>query len=83
MFKAAYGEEMDPTKYRPDMHIWDTIEEVDDGRRKGRRQQTITQDLNPPFLEVKYAKQKATDAANKRANDELREMLLSLQTQFK
>ncbi|GAA0167121.1 hypothetical protein LIER_40315 [Lithospermum erythrorhizon] len=37
LFKGRYGQDMDPLKFAPDLHIWDALEEVEAGRKKGRR----------------------------------------------
>ncbi|GAA0156159.1 hypothetical protein LIER_38223 [Lithospermum erythrorhizon] len=35
LFKDRYGQDLDPKNYPPDLHIWDALEEVKDGRKKG------------------------------------------------
>ncbi|GAA0176452.1 hypothetical protein LIER_29443 [Lithospermum erythrorhizon] len=37
LFKKRYGQELDPMKYPPDLYIWDTLEKVENCRKKGRR----------------------------------------------
>ncbi|GAA0184571.1 hypothetical protein LIER_31859 [Lithospermum erythrorhizon] len=37
LFKARYGQDMDLLKFAPYIHLWDILEEVGDGRKKGRR----------------------------------------------
>ncbi|GAA0139776.1 hypothetical protein LIER_01257 [Lithospermum erythrorhizon] len=36
LFKGRYRQDMDSLKFTPDLYIWDALEEVDAGRKKGR-----------------------------------------------
>ena len=37
MFKERYGQELNPESYEPDFELWDAVEEVAPGKKKGRR----------------------------------------------
>ncbi|GAA0183543.1 hypothetical protein LIER_30934 [Lithospermum erythrorhizon] len=37
LFKVWYGQDLDLKNYPPDLNVWDVLEEVEDGRKKGRR----------------------------------------------